>query len=544
MRAVVCRALRGPDALELADLPVPEPGACGVRIRVRAAGVNFADSLMLSGRYQEKPPCRSRPASSSRARSRPWVPACAGLSAGPARAGGGRARRLRRAGGGAGRRRGAPAGRHGRRSPPPASPSPTARRTAPCAGAPACTPARSLVVHGAGSGVGLTAVECGKAIGATVIATARGEDKLAVAREHGADHVLDSEDPDLKGASGELTAGRGADVVYDPVGGAVFDASLRAIAWEGRIVVVGFASGEVPQIPANLLLVKNAAVLGFYWGSYRKHDPERLRDGFKELFAWYRQGRIRPHVSRDAAAGADGRGDPPAGRAAQRRQGRGDRALADGRRVRRVAVEACAARRGAGLSQAAMNGAEARHRQPQRSSWSLRPWLLLRQLGLAFEEVVIPLRQPGHRRGRSGATRPAARCRCWWWASCGSGTRWRSPSSWPSTTRALARRSGPRGRWRARSAARCTAASRRCAPSCRWTSPPGSARRASCSPRSRATSSGSRRSGPTAGGPGGGTARSCSARSASRTPCSPRSARASPPTPCRSTRVAAPTSST
>jgi NADPH2:quinone reductase len=154
----------------------------------------------------------------------------------------------------------------------------------------------TLLVHGAGGGVGLTAVECGKALGATVIATARGTDKLAVAREHGADHALDS-DGDIKGQVRELTAGRGADVAYDPVGGAMFDASLRSIAWEGRIVIVGFASGDVPQIPANVLLVKNASVLGFYWGSYRKHDPERVREGFRELFAWHREGRIRPHVS-------------------------------------------------------------------------------------------------------------------------------------------------------------------------------------------------------------------------------------------------------
>ena len=154
-----------------------------------------------------------------------------------------------------------------------------------------------LLVHGAGSGVGLTAVECGKAIGATVIATARGADKLAVAREHGADHVLDSEDAGLRDQIRALTDGRGADVVYDPVGGTLFDISLRAIAWEGRIVIVGFASGTVPQIPANHLLVKNASVLGFYWGSYRKHDPERLREGFAELFDWLAAGRIRPHVS-------------------------------------------------------------------------------------------------------------------------------------------------------------------------------------------------------------------------------------------------------
>ncbi len=187
-------------------------------------------------------------------------------------------------------------------------------------------------VHGAGSGVGLTAVECGKAIGAVVIATARGEEKLAVAREHGADHAVDSEDPDLKGRLRELTDGRGADVVYDPVGGAVFDASLRAIAWEGRIVIIGFASGQVPQIPANLLLVKNASVVGFYWGSYRKHDPERLRDGFKELFAWHREGRIRPHVSQTLPLRANGRRHPAAGRTACHRQGRGDHALDAGTR--------------------------------------------------------------------------------------------------------------------------------------------------------------------------------------------------------------------
>jgi NADPH2:quinone reductase len=155
----------------------------------------------------------------------------------------------------------------------------------------------TLLVHGAGSGVGLTAVECGKAMGAVVIATARGADKLAVAREHGADHLLDSEAPDLRDRLRELTGGFGVDVVYDPVGGALFDTSLRAVAWEGRIVIIGFASGGVPQIPANILLVKNVAVLGFYWGSYRKHDPERLRAAFRELFDWHAAGRIRPHVS-------------------------------------------------------------------------------------------------------------------------------------------------------------------------------------------------------------------------------------------------------
>ena len=296
MRAVVCRELGGPDALELADLPTPEPGACGVRIRVRAAGVNFADGLMLAGRYQEKP----------------HLPFTPGLElAGEIEAVGAGVRGLT-----PGQRvlaivsHGAFAEQAVARADdvvllPDDVDDVTAAGFAIAYGTAhgalrwraGLHAGETLVVHGAGGGVGLTAVECGKAIGATVIATARGEEKLAVARAHGADHAVDSDDPDLKGRLRELTDGRGADVVYDPVGGAVFDASLRAIAWEGRIVAVGFASGQVPQVPANLLLVKNAAVLGFYWGSYRKHDPERLRDGLKELFAWHRAGRIRPHVS-------------------------------------------------------------------------------------------------------------------------------------------------------------------------------------------------------------------------------------------------------
>ena len=296
MRAIVCRALEGPSALELADLPEPAPGACGVRIRVRAAGVNFADSLMLEGRYQEKPPL-------------PFTP---GLEvAGEIEAVGAGVRGLE-----PGQRVLAVVNHGGFAEKvvaraedvvllPDTMDAITAAGFAIAYGTAHGAlrwradlhAGETLLVHGAGGGVGLTAVECGKAIGATVIATARGADKLAVAKEHGADHVLDSEAEDVRGRVKELTGGLGADVVYDPVGGALFDASLRAVAWEGRIIVIGFASGHVPQIPANILLVKNAAVLGFYWGSYRRHDPERLRAGFRELFAWHEAGRIRPHVS-------------------------------------------------------------------------------------------------------------------------------------------------------------------------------------------------------------------------------------------------------
>jgi NADPH:quinone reductase len=296
MRAIVCRALGGPDALELAEMPEPEPGACGVRVRVRAAGVNFADTLMLQGRYQERPPLPFTPGLEVAGEIEAVGAGVRGLAPGQ------RVLAVLNHGGFAEQ---AVARADDVVPLPDDMDDVTAAAFAIAYGTAlgalrwraALLAGETLLVHGAGGGVGLTAVECGKAIGATVIATARGADKLAVAKEHGADHVVDSESGDIKGKVRELTGGMGADVVYDPVGGALFDASLRCVAWEGRIVVVGFASGQVPQIPANLLLVKNASVLGFYWGSYRKHDPERLRAGFKELFGWHRRGRIRPHVS-------------------------------------------------------------------------------------------------------------------------------------------------------------------------------------------------------------------------------------------------------
>ena len=140
-------------------------------------------------------------------------------------------------------------------------------------------------------------MECGKALGATVIATARGKDRLDVASTHGADHVIDTASEDVRIRVKELTDGRGADVVFDPIGGDLFEASLRSIAWGGRLLIIGFAGGRVQQIPANILLVKNVNAIGFYWGSYRTHDPDRVRQGFETLLAWIGDKRIKPHVS-------------------------------------------------------------------------------------------------------------------------------------------------------------------------------------------------------------------------------------------------------
>ena len=296
MRAILTRKLAGTAGLELVELPAPEPGACHVRLLVEAAGINFADALMLEGRYQERP-------------SLPFVP---GLEAagtidavGVGVSGlvpGQRVLALLDHGGFAEQ---AVARADDVIVLPDELDAVTAAGFAIAYGTAfgalawraGLARGEVLLVHGAAGGVGLTAVECGKAMGATVIATARGSARTGVAAAHGADHVIDSDAADLVEQVKALTQGRGVDVVFDPIGGSLFDASLRCIAWEGRIVVIGFASGTIPQIPANILLVKNIAALGFYWGSYRRHDPERMRAGFRQLFDWCRKGVIRPRIS-------------------------------------------------------------------------------------------------------------------------------------------------------------------------------------------------------------------------------------------------------
>ena len=155
----------------------------------------------------------------------------------------------------------------------------------------------TLLVHGASGGVGLTAVEIGKKLGATVIATGGSDKKLEVPTAYGADHVINYREENVRDRVKELTGGRGVDVVYDPVGGDIFDQSLRAIAWEGRLLVIGFASGRIPKVPANYLLVKNCSVLGVYWGAYATKDPGVMAGSIMELVSWFREGEIKPHVS-------------------------------------------------------------------------------------------------------------------------------------------------------------------------------------------------------------------------------------------------------
>jgi len=152
----------------------------------------------------------------------------------------------------------------------------------------------TLLVLGAAGGIGLTAIEIGKRMGATVIACARGQDKLKIAASAGADHLIDSDTDDLRDVVKSLG---GADVVYDPVGGDLFKAALRACNPEARIIPLGFASGQVPQIPANILLVKNIDVIGYYWGGYLKFAPKVLHDSLDTLLEWYAAGQLHPHIS-------------------------------------------------------------------------------------------------------------------------------------------------------------------------------------------------------------------------------------------------------
>ena len=154
-------------------------------------------------------------------------------------------------------------------------------------------PGETLVVTGAAGGTGLAAVQIGKEMGARVIAVCSTGEKLALAKEHGADILINYKEKNLKDAIKEATDGKGADVVYECVGGDTFHACSRSMAWEGRLLVVGFAGGEIPQFPVNLSLVKGYSVVGVFWGSFTQHDPKGFAANMQELLTWYVQGKVK-----------------------------------------------------------------------------------------------------------------------------------------------------------------------------------------------------------------------------------------------------------
>lgn len=296
MRAVVCRQWGGPEKLGVEDVPSPILRDGAVRIKVHAAGVNFADLLLIAGQYQEKPAFPFTPGAEAAGVVIEVGAGVTGLKIGD--------RVMALAGLGAFAEEAVVDAQR-------VLPIPTAMEFASAAAFPVAygtshgalewrarlQSGEWLLVTGAAGGVGLTAVEIGKAMGARVIACAGSAEKLAIAQEHGADHLIDYSKEDLRERVKAITGGRGADVIYDPVGGDAFDASLRSIAWGGRIIIIGFAAGRVSQIPANVVLVKNIDVIGFYWGSYQAHNPELLHGSFAQLFRWFQQGKLRPHVS-------------------------------------------------------------------------------------------------------------------------------------------------------------------------------------------------------------------------------------------------------
>ena len=159
-------------------------------------------------------------------------------------------------------------------------------------------PGETLLVLGAGGGVGLAAVEIGKQMNATVIAAASSAEKLNAAEDAGADHLIDYSQQDLRSALKDIVGIKGVDVVYDPVGGDMFEAALRSTAWGGRVLVVGFASGDIPKVPVNLALLKGCSIVGVFWGAFRLNYTKEDNENFEQLFAWYAQGKLRPFTSK------------------------------------------------------------------------------------------------------------------------------------------------------------------------------------------------------------------------------------------------------
>ena len=156
----------------------------------------------------------------------------------------------------------------------------------------------TLLVLGAGGGVGLAAVEIGKQMNATVIAAASSTEKLNAAKDAGADHLIDYSQQDLRSALKDIVGKKGVDVVYDPVGGDMFEAALRSTAWGGRVLVVGFASGDIPKVPVNLALLKGCSIVGVFWGAFRLNYTKEDNENFEQLFAWYEDGKLKPYASK------------------------------------------------------------------------------------------------------------------------------------------------------------------------------------------------------------------------------------------------------
>ncbi len=295
MKALLCTRYGTPDDLELADIPDPKPGPGETVVRVAAAALNFFDTLIIAGKYQFKPTMPFSPAAEFAGTVESVGEGVTTLAAGD--------RVLGYSGYGAARERIAiaadrlvkiPSGLDFDRA---AGVCVTYGTTLYALKDRAHLKAgETLAVLGASGGVGIAAVELGKLIGARVIACASSAEKLEFAKEHGADAGIDYVKDDLKDALRATTGGNGADVIYDPVGGAYAEAALRSIAWEGRFLVVGFAAGDIPKLPLNLVLLKSCDVLGVFWGAWITRDPAGHRANTEQLLSWVSDGKLSSHV--------------------------------------------------------------------------------------------------------------------------------------------------------------------------------------------------------------------------------------------------------
>ncbi len=296
MKAIVCKAYGPAETLVIEEVPSPEVKGRGVKVRVRAAGLNFPDTLIIEGKYQFQPPM-------------PFSPG--GEMAGEVIAVGDQVTRFRPGDRVAGLTGYGAFAEEVVVAEDNLLPVPDAMSDEQAA---AFTmvygtsyhalkqranlqPGETLLVLGASGGVGLAAVELGKAMGARVIAAASSAEKLAVARAAGADELINYRDEPLKDAAKRLTRGKGVDVVYDPVGGDFTEQALRAMAWNGRHLIVGFAAGEIPKIPANLTLLKGCSVVGVFWGDFPRREPQTSAENMQALLTLFAEGRITPTIS-------------------------------------------------------------------------------------------------------------------------------------------------------------------------------------------------------------------------------------------------------
>ena len=295
MKAVLCDKLGGPSTLSIVDIPIRPPREGEVKIGIKAAGINFPDILMVAGKYQHKPKL-------------PFVPGfeVAGkiLEMGSASNEfhcGDNVMAHMRTGGYAEqcivpleKIRALPKNFNFAQG----AGFQVAYSTAYVSLVPRgnLEKGETLLVHGAAGGVGLAAIQLGKALGATVIATVSSSQKVVAAKKNGADHVILLSNSDFRGKVKEITSGKGADVIYDPVGGKIFTESLRCIAWGGRLLVVGFADGSIPAAPANRILIKGCSVIGVRAGEYGRRDPEKGEKAFQSILKLAKDGLLVPQI--------------------------------------------------------------------------------------------------------------------------------------------------------------------------------------------------------------------------------------------------------